>query len=464
MFVPDRYIPSSDVCGQRFERCSTATLTNRNRTISLIPLNDSVGLILHNRDNTDGDLLQHILSPENLEGCMFINFVPVIAAIQRNEAVGYCVKSEILHTFDIIVNFESLHLSRIQPRIIGDMYSLGTSAKITNFVYFDNHPGDSCFSTELPYNFFLVNNTLIEHSFGDGFMAIGTIGSSATCTNLQRIGECELATYCGREVFTVSIRDSDRDNFTPAPVPLTADGGFVFLCSSSYLVYITNSTLILYDRSTLSLLGEPFYAQFDAEDIMQGDCQGSETGSTAFVVTLQGTNSSVFLYRIILMQQDSSTTRVNVTDLTSTYLNNNNSEGMGSDMITAQTGTQYAIVSNGTDTFIYNWTLSCDERPLIIQSVLTFISFYTTDSTYQCRCPIPESPVMTTNSVTTTTPTTASSTTRTNPTTSSLTTTSSPSTSPGSENFQNLVIGSYILTILLFVIVLIIIGICAYKK
>ena len=333
---------------------------------------------------------------------MFINFVPIIAAIQSNEVVGYCVKSGILRTFDIIVNFDFLNLSRLQPWIIGDMYSLGISAKITNFVHFDNHPGDSCFSTELPYNFFLVNNNLIEHSFGDGFMAVGTIGSSATCTKLQRIGECELAAYCGREVFAFSIRDNDRDNFTPAPVPLTADGGLVFLCSSSYLVYVRNSTLTLYNRTTLSSLGDPFYAQFDAADIMRGDCQGSETGSTAFIVTLQGINSSLFLYRITLMQQDSSTTTVNIINITPTYVID--SEDMGSDTVFAQTGSQYAIVSNRTNTFIFNWTLSCDERPLLIQSGFKFISFFTTGSTYQCRCPIlsgPTSPATTTNPVTT---------------------------------------------------------------
>ena len=468
VLVLDHFIPSN-ICGQWFEKCSTATLINGNGIVSLVPLNGSVGLVLHNSGNVNGDLQQHTLSPENLEDrdCMFISFVQ-IATNQRNEAVGYCIKSGILRTFDIIVNFESLNLSTIQFRSIDGTYSLGISATWTNFIHFDNYPGDSCFSTELPHTFFLVNNVLIVHIVGDRIIdQIGTIGTSMMCTKLKRSGECELAAYCGREVFTFSIHEDDRDNFASTLFPLTADDGFVLLCSPSYryFVYIWNNTLTLYNRSwtTLSPLGDPFYTQFDADYITQSDCQDSETEPTAFVVNLQGTNSSVFLYRITLIQQDSSTPRVNITNLTSTYLVNSGSTGSDSPMISAQTGSQYAIISNGTDTWIYNWTLPCDESPLSIESAFTFVSFYITGSTYQCRCPIPES------DPTTTSMSTIPVTTNSPMTTSTLTTSSpsTPSTSPGSSS-GNLLIAIIIscllsgVCVILFVVVLIIV--CIRRK
>ena len=390
--IPDRYIPTSDICGQYFDMCNTVSLTSENRTVVVLPLNDSVGLALRNSENgTDNDSLQwHTVSPTHpaeASGCTFIYFVTV----QRNEVVGYCIKLGILYTFDIIFSYTSLDLSGIRPRIVGNMHPLGTSANRTNFVHFDNDPGDSCFSTEGPYVFFLVNNALIEHSFSDGFATVGTIETSTTCTRLQRIGECELAAYCGREVFTFSIHDQDRVNFAPTLVSLMDDGGRVFLCSSSYLVYVRNNLLTLYDRNTLSPRDNPIYTQLDEEAIIRGKCQGSEIDYTAFVITLQGTNSSYFLYRITLMHQDSSATTVNITNITPTYAIDTMSGDVGSDAVVAQTRSQYAIVSNGTITFIFNWMLPCNVNSLLIQSAFMFTSFITTGSMYQCRCPVSDS-------------------------------------------------------------------------
>ena len=406
--IPDGYIPTSDICGQYFDRCKTVSLTSENRTVVALPLNDSVGLALHSSENgngTDNDSLQwHTISPEEppeAKGCTFIYFVP----IQDNEVVGYCIKLGTLYTFDITVRYMSLDSSSIRPRIVGNMYPLGISANRTNFVHFDNDPGDSCFSTEGPYVFFLVNNVLIEHSFSDGFATVGMIGTPTTCTRLQCIGECELAAYCGREVFTFSIHDQARLNFAPTLVPLTNDGGLVLLCSSSYLVYVRNNSLTLYDKNTLSPLNNPIYTLLGEVDITRGECQGSETESTAFVVTLQSTNSTLLLYRITLMQQNSSTTTANITDITPTYAID--SGNMGSDAVIAQTKSQYAIISNGTSTFIFNWMLPCNIKPLLIQSAFAFISFITIGSTYQCRCPVSDSdPTSPTTTVTTTIDTT----------------------------------------------------------
>ncbi len=451
--IPYRYVPTSETCGQRFEMCSQISLTSENRTVAVLSLNDSVGLVLRNGENDSGnDSLQwHTVSPEDLEACIFIGFVPVPTV--TNLVVGYCIKLGILYTFDITFSYTSLDLSRIQPRVIGDMHPLGISANRTNFVNFDNNPGDNCFSTELPYVFFLVDNTLVEHSFGDGFTTLGTILSSATCTKLQRIGECQLAIYCGREIYTFSVHDNDRENFAPTPVPLTSNGGLVFICSSSYLVYLRNSSLALYDRNTLSPLGDPIYTQLDEEDIVRGDCYGSEIESTTFVVTLYGTNSSLFLYRVTLVQQDSSTTTVNITNITPTSTDGGY---VGSDIVIAQTGSQYAFVSDGTNTTILNWMLPCNESPWVIQSASTFVSFFTTGSTYQCRC---FSSTMSTNP---TIPTTISSITP-NPTTSSLTTGSSPSSdSPGDlTNSIDVSLVLSIISILLVVALIVIIVIIA---
>jgi hypothetical protein len=147
----------------------------------------------------------------------------------------------------------------------------------------------------------------------------------------------------------------------------------------------------------------------DEEDIVRGGCDGSEIESTAFVVTFYGTNSSLFLYRVTLVQQDSSTTTVNVTDITPISTDGGY---MGSNIVVAQTRRQYVFVSDGTNTFVFNWMLPCNKMSLLIQSAFTFISFFTTGSTYQCRCPISDSeftsPAITTDPwpVTTTTPTT----------------------------------------------------------
>jgi hypothetical protein len=163
VIIPYRYVPTSETCGQQFEMCNQVSLTSENRTVVVLSLNDSVGLVLRNGENDSGnDSLQwHTVSPEDLEACIFIGFVPVPTV--TNLVVGYCIKLGILYTFDITFSYTSLDLSRIQPRVIGDMHPLGISANRTNFVNFDNNPGDNCFSTELPYVFFLVDNTLVEH-------------------------------------------------------------------------------------------------------------------------------------------------------------------------------------------------------------------------------------------------------------------------------------------------------------
>ena len=449
--IPYHYVPTSETCGQHFEMCNTISLTSEDQTVVILPLNDSVGLVLRNSElkngNSNDSLQWHTVSPEDIEACTFIGFVPV----DTNRVVGYCLKLGILYTFDITLSYTSLGLSRIQPRIVGDMYPLDISANRTNFIVFNNNPGDSCFSTELAYVFFLVDNALIEHSFGDGFSALGTILSSATCTRLQHVGECALAAYCGREVFTFSIHDNNRENFAPTPVSLPDEGGLVLLCSFSYLVYIRNSSLTLYNRNTLSPLSDPTYTQLDEEDIIRGNCYGPETESTAFIVTLHGLNSSLFLYRVTLVQQDSSTTTVNITNIIPTYISDGGYRG--SDTVITQTTSQYALVSDGTNTTILNWMLPCYESPLVIQSAFTFVSFLTTGSKYQCSCS--SSTTMSTNP---TIPTTISSTTI-NPTTPSLTMGSSSSSD--SSGHLNLIIGSYVLggTALLLIIIVIIIAI-----
>ena len=444
-----RYVPTSETCGQHFELCNTIALTSENQTVVILPLNGSVGFVLRNSELDSNDSLQwHTVSPE-IQACVFITFVPV----DTNRVVGYCLKLGILYVFDVTFSYTSLDLSRIQPRIVGDMYQLGISANRTNFIYFDNNPSDtiSCFSTELPYVYFLLDNSLIEHSFGDGFTELGTILSSATCTKLQRVGDCALAAYCGREVFTFLIDDDNRENFTPTLVSLPDEGGLVLLCSSNYLVYIRNSslTLYVYDSNTWSPLSDPTYTQLDEEDIVRGNCYSPEIESTTFVVTLHATNSSLFLYRVTLLQQDSSTATVNITDIT----HGANGGHMGSDMVVTRTTSQYALVSNGINTTIFNWALPCYESPLVIPSAFTFVSFFTTGSMYSCSCS--SSTTTSTNPTSPTIATTISSTTI-HPTTPSSTRESSPS-SDSSGNL-GLIIGSYVLggTALLLIIIVIV--------
>ena len=443
-----RYVPTSETCGQHFELCNTIALTSENQTVVILPLNGSVGFVLRNSELDSNDSLQwHTVSPE-IQACVFITFVPV----DINHVVGYCLKLGTLYVFDVTFSYTSLDLSRIQPRIVGNMYQLGISANRTNFIYFDNNPS-GCFSTELPYVFLLVDNVLIEHSFGDGFTEPGTIPSSATCTKLQRVGDCALAAYCGREVFTFLIDDEHRENFAPTPVTLPDEGGLILLCSSSYLVYMRNSSLTLfqYDLSnTWSPLSDPTYTQLDEEDIVRGNCYSPEIESTTFVVTLHGTNSSLFLYRVTLLQQDSSTTTANITDITPMYVSDGGH--MGSDRVITQTTSQYALVSNGISTTIFNWVLPCYESPLVIPSAFTFVSFFTTGSMYPCSCS--SSTTTSTNPTNPTIPTTISSTIS-NPTTPSSTTGSPPSSD--SFGYMSLIVGSYVFTLLVLIIVVIII-------
>ena len=365
------YIPSSQLCGQFFERCDTSTITRGGQTVLIVPQIGGVGLLLRNGDSNDPQL--YTLSPSNLEGCTFTYFVPIIAS-PHNEFMGYCFASGVLHTFTITVNFELLNLSTIEPRLFDDsQYSLGVSVTWSNFIHFDNYPPDSCFSTELPHAFFLVNNTLIHHSFGDMvYNPIGRINTESTCTKLQRTGECELAAYCGREVYTFSIHDNDRDNF--APNRLTADGG-VFVCSSGYFISIRNNTLTLHNRETTSPV-ENTFINFDAENILHGKCHayGSVIDSTSFIVSLQDTSGSWTLYTI-QVTQDSGIIRP---------LSSGSTE---SNMITSRVGSQYAVVRNGTNTLIYNWTLTCEEKALSVRSRFVFVSFYSSNSMDQCRCP-----------------------------------------------------------------------------
>lgn len=457
--TPYRYVPTSETCGQYFELCNTIALTSENRTVVILPLNGSVGFVLRNSElensNNNDSLQWHTVSPE-IKACVFITFVPV----DTNHVVGYCLKLGTLYVFDVTFSYTSLDLSRIRPRIVGDMYPLGISANRSNFIYFENNPSDtiSCFSTELPYVYFLLDNALIEHSFGDGFTELGTIPSSAMCTELQRVGDCALAAYCGREVFTFSIHDNDRENFAPTPVTLPDEGGLVLLCSSNYLVYMRNSslTLYVYHSNTWSPLSNPTYTQLDEEDIVRGNCYSPEIESTTFVATLHSTNSSLFLYRVTLLQQDLSTTTANITDITPTYVSDGGH--MGSGAVVTQTTSQYALVSDGINTTIFNWVLPCYETPLVIQSAFTFVSFFTTGSMYPCSCS--SSTTTSTNPTSPTITTTISSTTS-NPTTPSSTTGSSPSSdSSGRLN----IIGSYILSSIALLLVLgLIITIIIYK-
>ena len=405
------YIPSSQLCGQFFERCDTSTITRGDQTVLIVPQIGGVGLLLRNGDSNDPQL--YTLSPSNLEGCTFTYFVPIIAS-PRNEFVGYCFASGVLNAFTISVNFASLNLSTIESRPFDGMYSIGVSATWSNFIHFDNFPSDSCFSTELPQAFLLVNNTLIHHSFGDRvYNPIGRINTESTCTKLQRIGECELAAYCEREVFTFSIRDEDRDNFTPNR--LTADGG-VFLCSPSYFVSVNNDTLTLYDRETLSPLKNTSVNNFYTEDIrLLGSCQGSGIDSSSYVVTLQATNGSWTLYTIQVTQQDLDGFRL---------ISSGSTE---SDVIPIRVESQYAVVRNGTNTLIYNWTLQCEETPLSVQSMFRFVSFYSSNSIDQCRCP--------------SNPTSLPTTTRASPTTTDSTMSPSDSPKPDSELSDAEIIG-----------------------
>ena len=434
--IQDR-LPSSQMCGQDFERCNVATLTVGNHTALTIPLLDSVGLLLHNSGNNDIEQCHtYSLSPRNLKRCVFTNFIPIVAS-RNNEAMGYCIDtSGVLRAFTIIINFASLNLSTIEARPYDDgTYSLGDSATRSNFIHFDNFPPESCFSTDLPHAFFIINNTLIHHGFEDRvYTEIGTINAASTCTKLQRVGECELAAYCGSEVFTFSISEEDQNNFSPNPLP--ANNGRTFICSSSYFVSIRNSTLTLHDRDTSSPLKNTSI-DFDEDNILQGSCQGSTIGSTRFIVALQDTSGSSTLYTVQISQQDSPS----ITSLV-------RAESTESNMITYRVRSQYAIIRNRSNTLIYNWTLTCCQEPLSVQSTFTFVS-YSSNSVDQCHCPFG--------------PTSSPTTTTLSPTTiSTLLTATISVTSPAHSNEVLIHLGVAGFVLVLLLIIILIIGVTVF--
>ena len=366
----DRYLPSPQICGENYDKCNIiATSVNQNITVLVFPLRDGVGLVSYVSDSNDSLTVKdsHSLTNNlpNLEDCVFTYFVRY-----QGRFIGYCFNrstSVTLYALSINVNYQSLGLSSIgrddHDFITQSTHNLGLSSIYTNFILIPNYP-PRCFTNNSPHILFLENNVLVDHAYEDAsYVTLGSIDTSGVCTRIQHIEECKLAAYCGREVvifggfeaFSVTFRIATGDN-----------EGHVFMCSSSHYVRLENKNLTLHDTTNQIQLGSvPFPYSF--ETIQQGSCHTFGTNMYFFVVLGDGRSVQVDL-------SHSEISRLRTSE--------------SADMAVLRVDNPFATVSNGNHILIYNWTLSCREDPLVVQSSLTFVTFYFSNFIDECRCEV----------------------------------------------------------------------------
>lgn len=368
--LEDRYLPSPQICGENYDGCNAATSVNQDITVLVFPLGDGVGLVSYIGDSNNSLMLHqsHILTNnlQNFEDCVFTYFVRY-----QGRFIGYCVDfstSRTLYALSISVNYQSLNLSTIRRDrndfITQNTYNLGLSSTYTNFILIPNAP-PRCFSNNSPHVLFLVNNRLVDHVYEDAmYDTYGSIHTSESnvCTRIQHIGEdCKLAAYCGGEVVIFGGFESLSVSFRIA----TGDSeGHVFVCSSNRYVRLGNESLTLHDATTQMQLGSvPFPYSF--ETIQQGSCHTFGTNVYFFVVLGDGRSVKIDFTHAKVAQLGTS---------------------KSADTAVLRVGGPFAAVSNGSHTLIHNWTLSCSEDPLVLQSSLTFVTVYSSSSVGQCRC------------------------------------------------------------------------------
>ena len=365
-----RYLPSSEVCGDNYEQCNTSlTAVNENVTLMMFPLDDGIGLVSF-VSNSIGSLIveqKHHLTRSTAEDCVFVYFVQFSANF-----IGYCVNLSglgIMYTFTIHVNYQFLGQSFIHPRsndILTDAtYNLAIPSIRTNFILFENEEAD-CFSVNSLHVLFLHNNVLVDHVYEDTeYISLGSF-NSALCTRIERIGECALAFYCEGVVYIVT----DIENFHFIPISSGDVSGHVFPCSSDKYVRLINQTLTLHKVASQSVFSNAVSFPHHFETILRGSCQIVGTGFY-FIVTL--TDGQTFV--------------VNFTDSAYNLLGEG---GLPGGAVSSIIDGDIAVITNGTSTLVKNWTLTCNNDPLIVQSGFTFANVHSSTSNLatQCCCPV----------------------------------------------------------------------------
>ena len=370
----DDYLPSSLICGNDYRRCNVHVTSNSDETIRVVifPLNSGIGLASYDHLTPNDTLVYRdkLLLIQEIQSCTFVYFTE-----SQGLLFGYCLDlsdDNMIHALQVVIDYNNLTLSGVQRRNGDEDERLYNIPSLSNFIFFEGM--DGCFSDDNSHVVFLDEGFLLDHSFASKDITFDVDSVDDSCSSvsrLQRLGNgCRLAAYCDGRVILFHTLNNQRTVYTEAIY------GQVFLCPDLEFVGFRNETLTLYNVNQ-----QPFgnSMSFPFGAILQGECLRSNQGFILFTSLEDG--------RTILVNFSGSS-----------YHQLGESEHAM--LIASKVKGQIAVVNNGSETLLYNLSLTCAQNPVVLPNNFILTNFFSTSTTERCQCPI-ESATTTVSSMTT---------------------------------------------------------------
>ena len=362
----DHYLPPPSICGSNYERCNIHITSNYDRTIrvAIFPLNTGIGLVSYNHLYAKDTLVfreQFVLS----QTCAYMYFT------QTQEVVGYCLDlsgpEPYLYSKRIGIQYDNLSLSIVTT--IGARKELLDPASLSNFVFFDANrdPVDDCFGTEDGHVVCLESGEVLDHSFA-GEQFTFHLPRISTCSSVSRLlhagSTCKLVAHCSSKVYLFRVQQEEPT--------LLSDGnsGQVFVCPNLQFVKFRNGVLSLHTEGGTQIGN---LVPFPHEMIRQGDCLILNQQFVFFATLVDG--------RTLLANFSSSSYR----EL---------GESEHAMCIASRVKGRIGLVHNGSETLVYNISLSCDQEPVVIPYNFILANYFSMSTKEQCRCPVVPSPTI----------------------------------------------------------------------